>query len=161
RRARRGAPRGARRARLLAPRAPLHAVLPLRGFPARRAAYAARRVGRQAESAPPAVAAFVAGAASTGTTEGGLREVRRQGRLARGAERVTRQDLERLTLTLGRWVAGQLTPRAAGDLAVRLHELLVGRPAAPMLASALEVARRHGWDQRAVTALAQALGEAL
>src|SRR2546426_7073937 len=81
--------------------------------------------------------------------------------LARGAERVTRQDLERLTLTLGRWVAGQLTPRAAGDLAVRLHALLVGRPAAPMLASALEVARRHGWDQRAVTALAQALGEAL
>jgi len=81
--------------------------------------------------------------------------------LARGAERVTRQDLERLTLTLGRWIAGQLTPRAAGDLAVRLHELLVARPAAPMLASALEVARRHGWDQRAVTALAQALGEAL
>src|SRR5436309_10983314 len=83
------------------------------------------------------------------------------GLLARGAERVTRQDLERLTLTLGRWVAGQLTPRAAGELAVRLHELLVARPAAPMLASALEVARRHGWDQRAVTALAQALGEAL
>src|SRR2546426_401287 len=262
RRAGRGAPRGARRARLLAPRAPLHAVLPLRGFPARRAAYAARRVGRQAESAPPAVAAFVAGATSTETTEGGLREVRRQRRLAlgvllgacalaalafplrsswwggwilaiaeagivggladwfavtalfrhplrlpiphtalipanwelmaarvgtmvgnrvltreyvtqeiervdlaallaRGAERVTRQDLERLTLTLGRWVAGQLTPRVAGDLAVRLHALLVGRPAAPMLASALEVARRHGWDQRAVTALAQALGEAL
>jgi uncharacterized membrane-anchored protein YjiN (DUF445 family) len=81
--------------------------------------------------------------------------------LARGAERVTRRDLEALTRTLGRWVAGQVTPRAAGDLAARLRDLLLARRAAPMLAGALEVAHRHGWDQRAITALARALVEAL
>src|SRR5437879_7878568 len=43
------------------------------------------------------------------------------GLLARGAERVTRRDLQALTLTLGRWAAAELTPRAAGDLAVRLR----------------------------------------
>src|SRR2546428_12924604 len=80
------------------------------------------------------------------------------GLLARGAERVTRQDLERLTLTLGRWVAGQLTPRAAGDLAVRLHALLVGRPAAPTLPSALEVARPPRPDPPPVTRTAPGPG---
>src|SRR5437764_13003952 len=53
------------------------------------------------------------------------------GLLARGAERVTRRDLEALTLTLGRWAAAELTPRAAGDLAVRLRDRLLGRPTAP------------------------------
>src|SRR3989454_7708620 len=259
RRAGRGAPRGARRARLLAPRAPLHAVLPLRGFPARRPADAARCVGRQAESAPPAVAAFVAGAE---TTEGGLREVRRQRRLAlgvllgacalaalafplrsswwggwilaiaeagivggladwfavtaifrrplglpiphtalipanwelmaarvgtmvgsrvltkeyvaqevarvdvasmiaRAVERLTTRDLDTATRELARWLAAELSPKAAGDLVTRLRDLLLDRPLAPALAAALELARRHGWDQRGATALAGAVAEAL
>src|SRR5207249_11003477 len=55
-----GAPRRARRARVSAPRAFVHAVLPVRGLPTGRAAHAARRVGRQAEPAAPAVAAVVA-----------------------------------------------------------------------------------------------------
>src|SRR5207244_2751750 len=74
------------------------------------------------------------------------------GLLARGAERVTRRDLEALTLTLGRWAAAELTPRAAGDLAVRLRDRLLGRPTAPLLAGVLEVACRRGLDQRAVAA---------
>src|SRR5213078_5104881 len=60
RRSRGGAPRRARRARVSAPRAFVHAVLPVRGLSAGRAAHAARRVGRQAEPAAPAVAAVVA-----------------------------------------------------------------------------------------------------
>ena len=83
------------------------------------------------------------------------------GLLARGAERVTRRDLEALTLTLGRWAAAELTPRAAGDLAVRLRDRLLGRPTAPLLAGVLEVACRRGVDQRAITALARTLGDAL
>jgi uncharacterized membrane-anchored protein YjiN (DUF445 family) len=83
------------------------------------------------------------------------------GLLARGAERVTRRDLEAFTLALGRWAAGQLTPWAVGDLAVRLRDRLLGRAAAPWLAGALEVACRRGWDQHAVTALARMLGDAL
>src|SRR5256885_16729361 len=38
------------------------------------------------------------------------------GLLARGAERVTARDLEALTLTLRRWAAAELTPRAAAAL---------------------------------------------
>src|SRR5947208_1346538 len=83
------------------------------------------------------------------------------GLLARGAERVTRRDLQALTLTLGRWAAAELTPRAAGDLAVRLRDRLLGRPTAPLLAGVLEVACRRGVDQRAITALARTLGDAL
>ena len=83
------------------------------------------------------------------------------GLLARGAERLTRRDLETFTLTLGRWAAAELTPRAAGDLAIRLRDRFLGRPTAPLLAGALEVACRRGLDQRAVTALARALGDAL
>src|SRR5881396_1835019 len=61
------------------------------------------------------------------------------GLLARGAERLTRRDLETFTLTLGRWAAAELTPRAAGDLAIRLRDRFLGRPTAPLLAGALEV----------------------
>src|SRR2546428_5790585 len=77
------------------------------------------------------------------------------GLLARGAERVTRRDLEALTLTLGRWAAAELTPRAAGDLAVRLRDRLLGRPTAPLLAGVLEVACRRGFGQRALNAPAR------
>ena len=81
--------------------------------------------------------------------------------IARAAERVTSRDLDVATRELARWLAAELSPKAAGDLVTRLRDLLLDRPLAPMLAGALEVARRHGWDQRVVTALAGALAEAL
>src|SRR5207245_2495547 len=146
------------RARLPAPRAPVHPLLSLRGLPAGRAAHAARRVGRQAEPAAPAVAAAVAGAARPARAVGGLRKVRaRQRRLALGVL----LGACALARTLGRWAAAELTPRAAGDLAVRLRDRLLGRPTAPLLAGVLEVACRRGLDQRAITALARTLGDAL
>ncbi len=83
------------------------------------------------------------------------------GLVALGAERVTRRDLESATLTLAEWLAGELSPHAAAELAARLRDLVLARPAAPLLAGALETARRHGWDQRALGAFARALGEAL
>ena len=83
------------------------------------------------------------------------------GLLALGAERLGRHDLEGATRTLARWVAGELSPHAAGELAARMRDLALARPAAPMLAGALEAAHRHGWDQRMIGALARALGEAL
>ena len=83
------------------------------------------------------------------------------GLLALGAERVSRRDLEGATLTLARWVADELRPHAAAELAARLRNLVLARPAAPLLAGALEAAARHGWDQRALGAGARALGEAL
>ena len=83
------------------------------------------------------------------------------GLLALGAERVTRRDLESATLTLAEWLAGELSPHAAAELAARLRDLVLARPAAPLLAGGLETARRHDWDQRALGAVARALGEAL
>ncbi len=83
------------------------------------------------------------------------------GLLALGAERLTRRDLEAATLALARWLAGELSPQTAGELVARVRGALLGRPAAPLLAGALEVARRHGWDEHAIAALARALAEAL
>jgi len=81
--------------------------------------------------------------------------------IARAVERVTSRDLDVATRELARWLAGELSPKAAGDLITRLRDLLLDRPLAPALAAALEVAHRHGWDQRVVTGLAGALAEAL
>jgi len=83
------------------------------------------------------------------------------GLLALGAERVSRHDLEGATRAVARWIAGEIPPGAIGELVARLRDQALARPAAPLLASALEVAERHGWDQRALGALARALGEAL
>jgi uncharacterized membrane-anchored protein YjiN (DUF445 family) len=81
--------------------------------------------------------------------------------ITRGAERVSSRDLDVATRELARWLAAELSPKAAGDLITRLRDLLLERPLAPLLAGGLELARRHGWDQRVVTALAGALAEAL
>jgi uncharacterized membrane-anchored protein YjiN (DUF445 family) len=81
--------------------------------------------------------------------------------IARGAERISARDLDTATRELARWLAAELSPKAAGDVITRLRDLLLDRPLAPALAGALEVARRQGWDQRVVTALAGALAEAL
>jgi uncharacterized membrane-anchored protein YjiN (DUF445 family) len=83
------------------------------------------------------------------------------GLLALGAERLSRHDLESATRALARWLAGELSPHAAGDLVARLRELGLAQRAAPVLAGALEVAHRHGWDERAIAGLAAALAEAL
>ena len=81
--------------------------------------------------------------------------------LARAAERITREDLERGTVTVARWLATELPPRAGAELLARLRSLLRAYPAAPLLASAIELARQHGWDARAVGAVARVAADAL
>jgi uncharacterized membrane-anchored protein YjiN (DUF445 family) len=81
--------------------------------------------------------------------------------IARGAERLTSRDLDAATRELARWLAAELSPKAASDAVTRLRDLLLERPLAPALAAALQLVRRHGWDQRIVTAVAGSLAEAL
>jgi uncharacterized membrane-anchored protein YjiN (DUF445 family) len=81
--------------------------------------------------------------------------------LARAAERVGRADVEAGTRTVMGWLARELPAGTAGDLVTRLQRLLVDRPAAPALAAALELARQHDWDQRAVAGVAGTLANAL
>jgi uncharacterized membrane-anchored protein YjiN (DUF445 family) len=70
--------------------------------------------------------------------------------LARGADRVSRGDVERATRVVAGWVAEQLTPATTAELLARGRRALVGQPVAPLLAAALGVARRQGWDQRLI-----------
>jgi len=70
--------------------------------------------------------------------------------LARGAERVSRADLEAITRTAARWVGEQLTPASAAELLGRVRRALVHAPVAPLLATTLGIARRQGWDQRII-----------
>jgi uncharacterized membrane-anchored protein YjiN (DUF445 family) len=81
--------------------------------------------------------------------------------IARGAERLTSRDFDVATRELARWLAAEMSPKAAGDVVTRLRDLLLDRPLAPALATALQMVRRHDWDQRIVTALAGSLAEAL
>jgi uncharacterized membrane-anchored protein YjiN (DUF445 family) len=81
--------------------------------------------------------------------------------LARLAERLRRHDLEAATRTVLDWVAREWPAAGTGDAVARLQRLLAGQPLAPWLASALDLARQHGWLERAVGAVAQALGQAL
>jgi uncharacterized membrane-anchored protein YjiN (DUF445 family) len=81
--------------------------------------------------------------------------------IARAAERLTSRDLDVATRELARWLAAEMSPKAASDVITRLRDLLLDRPLAPVLAGALQMVRRHGWDQRIVTALAGSLAEAL
>ena len=81
--------------------------------------------------------------------------------LARAADRVKPEDLEAVLRAAARWAADQLTPEATADIVAWLRGLLLGRPLAPLLARAIEIAQRQGWDQRAIEALAGALGDAL
>jgi uncharacterized membrane-anchored protein YjiN (DUF445 family) len=81
--------------------------------------------------------------------------------LARAADRITRADIEAATRGVLDWLARQVPAGTAGDLVARLQRLLAGHPAAPALATALDLARQHGWDQRAVAAAARALAAAL
>jgi uncharacterized membrane-anchored protein YjiN (DUF445 family) len=81
--------------------------------------------------------------------------------IARAAERLTSRDLDVATRELARWLAAEMSPKAASDVITRLRDLLLDRPLAPVLAAAVQMVRRHDWDQRIVTALAGSLAEAL
>jgi uncharacterized membrane-anchored protein YjiN (DUF445 family) len=81
--------------------------------------------------------------------------------LARAAERVKPDDLESAVRAVARWAAEQIAPASTADLVAWLQRVLLTRPVTPLLATALEVARRQGWDQRLIEALAGALIDAL
>src|SRR5918996_2813217 len=70
--------------------------------------------------------------------------------LARGAERVSREDLARATRIVAAWAAEQLAPATAAELLARVRHAVAGQPVAPLLATVLRVARRQGWDERLV-----------
>jgi uncharacterized membrane-anchored protein YjiN (DUF445 family) len=74
---------------------------------------------------------------------------------------VTRADLESVTRRLAAWAVEALSPETAGEAVARLARRLGREPLAPALARALEIARQHGWDERAIAALARGLAEAL
>jgi uncharacterized membrane-anchored protein YjiN (DUF445 family) len=77
--------------------------------------------------------------------------------LARGAGRLRPADLASAVRAVARWAAQEVSPAATGDLAGWLTRVVRAHPIAPVLATALEIARRQGWDQRLVEALADAL----
>ena len=81
--------------------------------------------------------------------------------LARGAERVSRADLERATRIVAGWAAEQLAPATAAELLSRVRHALAGQPVAPLLATALRVARRQGWDEQLVDGAVTVVAEAM
>ena len=83
------------------------------------------------------------------------------GLIATGLARVTRPDLEALTRTVARWLVTEVTPGATGEVLARVRRLLAEQPLAPLLADLLEAARGQAWHERALTAIAAAIGDAL
>ncbi|HET9923786.1 MAG TPA: DUF445 domain-containing protein [Methylomirabilota bacterium] len=81
--------------------------------------------------------------------------------LARAAERVKPADLESAVRAVARWAAEQVPPAATSDAAAWLTRLARATPIAPVLATGLEIARKQGWDQRLIEAVAATLIEAL
>ena len=81
--------------------------------------------------------------------------------LARAAERIKPANLEAAVRAVARWAAEQVTPSATGDAALWLTHLARANPIAPLLATAIEISRKQGWDQRLIEAVAAALIEAL
>src|SRR4029450_9340416 len=81
--------------------------------------------------------------------------------LARGASQIKQDDLESAVRSVARWAAGQISPEATNDVASWLTRLARSHPIAPLLATALEVARKQGWDQRLIETMATALIDAL
>jgi uncharacterized membrane-anchored protein YjiN (DUF445 family) len=81
--------------------------------------------------------------------------------LARGAERISRKDLERATRVVAAWAAEQLAPETAAELVSRVRRALAAQPVAPLLATALRVARREGWDQRIIDGGLRVVAEAM
>ena len=83
------------------------------------------------------------------------------GLLARAAERLKPADLESAVRAVARWAAEQVSPAATSDAAGWLTRLARATPIAPVLATGLEIARKQGWDQRLIEAVAATLIEAL
>jgi uncharacterized membrane-anchored protein YjiN (DUF445 family) len=81
--------------------------------------------------------------------------------LARGAERISRADLERATRLVAGWAAEQLAPATSAELLSRVRRALAGQAVAPLLSTALRVARRQGWDQRLIDGALRAVAEAM
>ena len=80
--------------------------------------------------------------------------------LARGAERLTREDLERTARAVMQWIVEQVPTAGPSDLLPRLRAVLAEWPLAPALARLLEIARERGWDERIVETLARAVTDA-
>ena len=81
--------------------------------------------------------------------------------LARGAERISREDLQRATRLVAGWTAEQLAPATAAELVARVRRALATQPVAPLLATLLRVARNQGWDQRLIDGALRVLAEAM
>src|SRR6266542_525238 len=81
--------------------------------------------------------------------------------LARGAERLTRDDLEAATRAALGWIVEQVRPAAGSDVLPRVRAVLAEWSLAPTLARAVEMAHEHGWGERAIEAVAASLGRAL
>jgi len=81
--------------------------------------------------------------------------------LARAAERVSRADVERATRLVAGWAGEQLTPATTAELLARARRALVAQPVGPLLAAALRVARRQGWDQRLIDGALTVIAESM
>ena len=81
--------------------------------------------------------------------------------IARGAERISKQDLDAATRAVADWAVEQMTPTAASEMIARLRTMLAEQPAAPTLAAALRIARQNGWDRRVVQGLVNVLADAM
>src|ERR1700730_3603669 len=81
--------------------------------------------------------------------------------LARAAGRLRPDDLASAVRAVSQWIVLEVSPAATRDLAAWLGRLARARPIAPILATAIEIARKQGWDQRLIEAMAEALVEAL
>ncbi len=81
--------------------------------------------------------------------------------LARGAQRVRRDEIATVVRTAARWLADELPPLSAADALSRVRAALGEWRLAPLLAQAIELAREHGLERRLISALAQALYDAL
>ena len=81
--------------------------------------------------------------------------------IARGAERISKQDLDAATRAVADWAVEQMTPTAASEMMARLRTMLAEQPAAPTLAAALRIARQNGWDRRVVQGLVNVLADAM
>src|SRR2546425_345911 len=159
----------ARRARLPSSRAALHPVLSCGGLSPGRAALAARRLGRQAAPDSSSVATPAPGQpvlAVTGSAP------RRQRRLALGVLLAAAALAVAVFPIRGTWWGGWILAIAEAGIVGGVARWVAGAavfprplrppiPPPPALAAALELARRHGWDQRGATALAGAVAEAL
>ena len=83
------------------------------------------------------------------------------GLLARGASRLTAEEIASITRVAARWLVDELPSLSGADAAGRLRAVIREWPLAPALARGLEVAREQGWDQRVITAAAEAVSAAL